>query len=64
MNVQEMIIYNPDTLERHYLPNFDTVYFDDMAPNNVLKETSAYITVETLLPMNVNDITHIIGITG
>jgi hypothetical protein len=43
-------------MTRLYLDGFDTVLFEDMAANNVLKTTNALITVETLLVHNPDSI--------
>ncbi len=60
----EILFYDPDTLTRLYLDGFDTVLFEDMAPNNVLKTTNALITLETLLvhnPDNIFQVTNILA---
>jgi hypothetical protein len=52
----EVIFFDPDLMTRLYLDGFDTVLFEDMAANNVLKTTNALITVETLLVHNPDSI--------
>lgn len=60
----EILFYDPDLMTRFYLEGFDTVLFEDMAPNNVLKTTNALITAETVLvhnPESINKVTNILG---
>lgn len=66
MNEREgqILFYDPDILTSLYLEGFDTVMFQDMAPNNVLKTQNALITVETLLcpnPDTIYSVTNILG---
>lgn len=58
----EIVFYNPDTLTRLYLEGFDTVLFEGMAPENVLKTSNALITVETILEPNLDNITHVTNV--
>lgn len=58
----EIVFYNPDTLTHLYLDGFDTVLFEGMAPENVLKTSNALISVETILEPNLDNITHITNV--
>lgn len=58
----EIVFYNPDTLTHLYLEGFDTVLFEGMAPENVLKTSNALISVETILEPNLDNITHVTNV--
>ena len=60
----EIIFYDPDLMTRFYLEGFDTVLFEDMAPNNVLKTSNALITAETVLVHNPDSIYKVTNILG
>lgn len=64
MNEREgqCLFYDPDQLTRLYLEGFDTVLFEGLAPNNVLKTTNALITLETVLCPNPDSIYNITNI--
>lgn len=60
----EIKFYDPDLLTSLYLEGFDTVLFQDMAANNVLKTQNALITVETLLCPDPDTIVSVANILG
>lgn len=50
------VVFKPQNLVRRFLPNLDTVYMKGLANNNVLQDTEAWLTCETLLPQNPDSI--------
>lgn len=50
------VCFKPENLVRRFLPNLDTVYMKGLANNNVLQDTEAYLTCETLLAQNPDSI--------
>lgn len=50
------VCFKPQNLVRRFLPNLDTVYMKGLANNNVLQDTEAWLTCETLLPQNPDSI--------
>lgn len=50
------VVFKPQNLVRRFLPNLDAVYMKGLANNNVLQDTEAWLTAETLLPQNPDSI--------
>jgi len=58
----EMLFFIPALLERKYLGNLNSVHLSDVSANNVMKDTGAYATCETLIPRNEDVIVTLTGV--
>jgi len=52
----QAVAFKPENLVRRFLPNLDTTYMKGLANNNVLQDTEAWLTCETLLAQNPDSI--------
>ena len=58
----EIFIYRPETAIRMVLDGFDMKLYQDLAPNNILKDTGAWMTCETVIFHNPENITKVINV--